>query len=304
MRSLALTALLFALTGCAGLFDSGARPATPAARFAAALEAGDTAVEAGIDGMDAFERRAGREDAAVAFALGRGAALPAAGPGAAEAAGAVIGPAFTALGDYAHVLGQAAEGARIEPRPSPGAAVLAAAAMRALPATRATIPGPEREAGIAAIAALARLPAQAEARRRPDPSSLAAEAQPHVAAVARLLRMVIGTQPTQATQGAIADRRAALEAAHARLLQAARADRSLGPAGRYALFHQIAALRDADPLPETLDAMVTLLDAMDAAHAAIAAGAADASPRVAAFESAVAELSALVAEAPEATGTE
>jgi hypothetical protein len=132
--------------------------------------------------------------------------------------------------------------------------------------------------------------------RRARPAELTAQAQPHLSAVAALLRAVIGVDPDQATRGAINAQRAALDAAHGRLLEAVRIDRSVGPGSRYALYHQIAALRDEDPLPGTLAAIVALLTRMEEAHAAILAGAGDADAKVDAFEAAVAELSAIAGD--------
>ncbi len=293
---LALPLLLGA--GCAAFDrDAAERAASPAARFGVALEAADPAVDAGIALMDDFERRAAREERAVAFALGSaGAARTVPGPGAAEAAGEVLAPAFTALGDYAHVLAQAATGATVEARPSPGGPVLAQAVGQALAGTALPIAPAMREAGLTGVAALAAMAPGAEARRRPDATALAREAGPHLAAVSALLKAVIGPQQGQATRGVIQARRAAMDAAHARLLEASRRDPALGAAGRYALFHQVAALRDQDPLPGTLAGIVALLSAMEEAHAAIAAGGAEAEAKVTAFEGALARLSALTGQ--------
>ncbi|MBY0331617.1 MAG: hypothetical protein K2X49_13220, partial [Acetobacteraceae bacterium] len=160
-RPFLLLPLALGAAACAPLGrDAAELAASPAARFAVALEASDPVADAGVAMMDDFERRALREERAVAFAIGRVPAVPQPdlpGPGAAEAAGEVIGPAFTALGDYAHVLGQAATGAAIEARPSVGGDVLAQAVAQALPATRASVPPEVREAGLAGVAALARL---------------------------------------------------------------------------------------------------------------------------------------------------
>jgi hypothetical protein len=293
-RAFVLPLLLMTAAGCATPPWRADRSASPPARFAAALETSDPAVDAGIVRIDAFERRALREERAVGFALGGAPpSTVAPGPGAAEAAGDVIGPAFTALGDYAHVLLQAALRERLEPRPSAGPEALAQATARALPATRASLPPSVREAGLAGIAALASLAEQPAPRGRVAPAALARQADPHVVAVNTMLRGVIGATTEEATRGAIAAQRAALGASHGRMLAAARGDRSLGPAGRYALFHQLAALRDDDPAPGTLGAIVTLLDAMVAAHAAIAADGADAADKVATFESALGDLAAL-----------
>lgn len=279
--------------------DAAERAASPSARFGVALEAADPAVDAGIALMDGFERRAAREERAVSFALGRSAAAlvpPVPGPGAAEAAGEVLAPAFTALGDYAHVLAQAATGTTVEARPSPGGPVLAQAVDQALSRNGLPIAPALREAGLAGVAALAGMAPVAEARRRPGAAAMAREAEPHLAAVSALLKAVIGPQQGQATRGAIRARREAMEAAHTRLLEASRRDPALGAAGRYALFHQVAALRDQDPLPGTLASIVALLTAMEEAHAAIAAGGAVAEAKVTTFEGALARLSALTGQ--------
>lgn len=296
MRRLVLLGLLLALGACGALDRRAAeRATTPPARFAETLLAADPMVDAAIGRMEGFEQRAAREDQAVAFALGRPAPPP--GTGAVEAAGAVLGPAFTALGDYAEVLGQAAMGEPPASRPSPGAEALAAMVAEALPATRAA--PAVREAGLAGIAALARLAEGAEARRGLAAETLAREAAPHLAAVAALLRSVVGEGPAQGARAAIAAERRRLDEAQARLMAAIRADRSLGPAARYALFHQLMAQRDDDPLPGTLGAIDALLARMAEAHAAIAAGSPEAAARVGGFEAALADLGALAGMAAE-----
>jgi hypothetical protein len=288
--------LLLAVAGCAG---RASRDLSPAGRFAATLESADPAVDASIAVMDGFERRALREESAVAFALGRGAPpgrqpeapLPTAVAGA---AGEVIAPAFTALGDYAHLLAAAAEGEALDPRPSPGPEALSQAVAQALPRTSARIAPPVAEAGVAGVATLARL-AQ-ETRGRPGVQALAQQAQPALGAVTALLKAVIGTQPDAATRGVVQARREGMAAAHVRLLQAAQRDPALGVAGRYALYHQLSAMRDEDPVPGTLAAIITLLSAMEEAHAAIAAGDPAAAEKAAGFEAALAELTALTGQ--------
>ncbi len=287
--------LVLAVAGCAGTERDAA---SPAARFAASLEASDPAVDAAITVMDGFERRAQREERAVAFALGRMPPAPAPGgaPGAAEAAGEVIAPAFTALGDYAHVLGQVASGHAAEPRPTVGGEVLSQGVAQALPRVSATIPPAVREAGIAGIAALPAIAERAGGRGAGAAQALAREAAPHVSAVTALLVAVIGPQQGTATRGAVRARREAMEAAHARLLEASRRDPGLGASGRYALYHQVAALRDQDPLPGSFTAIVTLLGAIEEAHAAIVAGDPAAETKVAGLEAALARLMTLTGQ--------
>ena len=286
----------------AGCADMQQETPKPAGQFAALLEASDPAVDTSVAVMDSFERRATREERAVGFALGRTVAAPrrpgTGGPSAAEAAGEVISPAFTALGDYAHVLGEAATGAAPEPRPSVGGEALAQAVTRALPTTSATVPPAVRDGGIAAIAGLSNLAESAGTRGRVSAQALAREAEPQVLAVTALLRAVIGMQPGEGTRGAIAARRDQMEAAHLRLMEAARRDSGLGVAGRYALFHQVAALRDQDPLPGTLAALIDLLNALDAAQTAIAAGDPMAEAKVGAFDAALSRLMTLTGQEP------
>jgi hypothetical protein len=286
--------LLLALGACAGMRDDGA---SPPARLAASLEASDPVVSAVIAGMDAFERRAWREERAVAFALGRTPAAPrpdaAPPPGAAEAAGDVIAPAFTALGDYAHILGQLAAGHAPDPRPSPGGEALASSVAQALPRVEASIAPARRDAGLAGIAALPALAMRADGRGPDAAEALTREAAPHVTAITVLLTEVIGPRPGTATRGAIRARREAMEAAHLRLLEAVRREQGLGASGRYALYHRVAALRDQDPLPGSFTAIVSLLGAIAEAHAALVAGAPAAEARIAGLEAALARLSAL-----------
>lgn len=296
-RRLALAMpLVLAVAACAGMESD---PVSPATRFAASLEASDPAVDAAIAMMDGFERRALREERAVAFALGRtphtqtSGPTPGGAPGAAEAAGEVMAPAFTALGDYAHVLGRVAAGHAAEPRATVGGEVLSQGVAQALPRVSATIPPAVREAGIAGVAALPSQAERASGRGEGAAQALAREAAPHVSAVTALLVAVIGPQQGTATRGAVRARREAMETAHARLLEAARRDSGLGAAGRYALYHQVAALRDQDPLPGTFTAIVTLLRAIEAAHAAIVAGEPSAEAKVAGLEAALARLMTL-----------
>lgn len=291
-RLLLLPALLVA--GCTAM-----QPEAPGtvARFATALEASDPVVDSAIATMDGFERRAAREERAVAFALGRAPAIAPQRPGteasAAQAAGDVLAPAFTALGDYAHVLGQAATGHAFEPRPSSGGDVLAQAVAQALPTVSAQVAPAVREAGVAGVAGLGRLAQETPVLGRVSAPALAQRAEPQLLAVTTLLKAVLGPQQGQGTRGAIRARREAMEAAHARLLEAARREPGLGAAGRYALYHQVAALRDQDPLPGTLAAIVTLLSALEEANAAIAAGDSGAEAKVAGFEAALARLQSL-----------
>lgn len=302
--------LLLAATGCAPLGPGGAAaPGTPTTRFAATLEASHPAVDAAVSRMDGFERRALREERAVAYAVGggrleadptspRAAAVTAVG--AAEAAGTVLSPAFSALATYADRLAMAAgpEPEReTEDHPPPEA--LAEAVRDGLRKVRATVPQPVQDAAIAGIVALASVPKPATGGAA-TVRALAEAAEPHLAAVAALLKAVIGPEPGTGTRGAIRARREAMDRGHARLLDAARRDPQMGAAGRYTLFHALSAMRDDDPAPGTLTSIVVLLDAMTAAHAALLhQDATVAEEKVRGFEAALARLSAL-GGAPEA----
>ncbi|MBK1661885.1 hypothetical protein [Paracraurococcus ruber] len=295
LRRLVLVLPLLA-AACAG--RDNPPPAPLALRLGTALEAADPAADAVILRMDGFERLARREDAAIAFAAGpargRAAAPPAAPGAAAEAAGQVLMPAFTALGDYAHGLAQLAAGDPVSPRTGPAGAQLARAAEEGLGAVQAAsgtvVPAPVRSAGLAGIAALSDLPDRMAGAAVP---AMLAEAAPHVAAVAGLLRTVIGAQPGQGTRGAIRARREGLDALHDRFLGAVAADRRLGPGERYAIWRSVAELREGDPAPGSFTALVEMLDRLEAAHAALLAGGPGAEPAVAGFEAAVARLAAL-----------
>jgi hypothetical protein len=294
--------LLFA-AGCAQTGNRAGPAAPNTLRFAAALEGADAAVDDVIARMDGFERMAAREDAAIAFAAGnaRGRGAPRFTPppaGAAEAAGRVLNPAFTALGDYGHVLAQVAEGEPIEPRATPSGAQLAAAAeagLRAVQAASGTpVPEPVRRAGLTGIATLADLPDVLPRRgRSPGLAGLVAEAQPHLAAVAAMLRAVIGAEPGQGTRGAIRARREGLDAGQARFLEALRNDRRIGPGERYAIFRSVSELRDSDPAQGNFATLVALLAAMEEAHAALGSESAEAAGKVTLFEAQVARLGAL-----------
>ncbi|TCZ65322.1 hypothetical protein [Roseicella aquatilis] len=286
------------LAACAG--ERAMRVDPVALRFATALETAEDGADAVVTRMDAFERLAMREEAAIAFAERRRRAGPPRvtppGAGAAEAAGLVLTPAFTALGTYAHVLNQLAGGPPPEePFLAPDGAGLVRAAAEGLDGVRETtgktVPASVREAGLAGIAALAALPVTAAGQD--NPRALAAQAAPQVGAVTALLRAVIGAEPGQGTRGVLRARRDLLDASHARFLAAIAADQRLGPGERYAIYRSIADLHETDPAPGHFTALAELLDRLDAANAALAAGSADGSEKVAAFEAAVARLGAL-----------
>ena len=297
--------LLVGVAGCAGSRGPGEAEGT-VWRFAAALDAAEDAVDRLIARMDGFERQAAAEEEAIAFATGgagrggraRGELFPRCTPapaGAADAAGRVLDTAFAALDDYSEVLAQAAAGRRVIDADGLNGEQLARAAGAALEDLRRTgggsVPEAERRAGLQGIAALADLP-QAIARRgrRPTEAAVVAEAQPHVAATAALLRAAIGAGPGQGARGAIATRQSRLDASQARLLAAVRSDRSAGPTTRYNVFRGIAEARDDDPDEGAFDALLALIAAMEQAHAALGTGGPDADAKVAAFESAVLRL--------------
>lgn len=298
-RSLVLLLPLLAI-GCAG--GGPKDPPSPLAlRLGTALEGADPSADALILRMDAFERMAQREDAAIGFAAGGrqpgGPRLAPAASGAAEAAGQVLMPGFTALGDYAHGLAQLAGGEPIAPRAGPSGALLSRAAEAGLQAVRqasGTVPPePVRMAGLAGIAALSDLPDRIAATSGATVSTMVAEAAPHLAAVTALLRAVIGAEPGHGTRGAIRARREGLDAVQTRFLAAVAADRRLGPGERYTIYRSVAEQRDDDPAQGSFSVLIDLLGALEAAHAALAAGAPDAGQKIAAFETSVARLGAM-----------
>ena len=297
---------LLAAAGCAG-DRGGARQASASAarRFAAALDGAENAVEGLIARMDSFERQAAADEEAIALATGGGGGRGARGvlpsrftpapAGAADAAGRVLDTAFAALEDYSEVLAQAAAGERVSDVEGLNGEQLARATDAALEALRRTgggqVPDAERRAGLQGIAALADLPhTLARGGRRPTTSAMVAEAQPHIAATAALLRAAVGAGPGQGARGAIAARQSALDASQARLLAAVRNDRSLGPTARYNVFRSIVESRDDDPDEGAFDALLELIAAMEQAHAALGTGGPDAEAKVAAFELAVLRL--------------
>ncbi len=304
-RRIALLALpLLAIAGCAeggGRWGGSGPPAPTALSFATTLEGAEMAVDNAIARMDGFERMAAREDAAVAFASpNRGRAAQRFNPapaGAAEAAGRVLTPAFTAIGDYGHVLSQAASGERLSPKSSAAGADRAREAANGLDAVQAAsgtpVAAPIRMAGLAGLAALADLPEQlAQRGRSVTLAAMVAEAQPHLAATSALLRAVIGPEPGQGTRGAIRARRQGLDAGQARFLEAVRADGRIGAGERYSIFRSVAEMRDNDPAQGNFSAMIALLSAMEEAHDALGTESPDAAGKVAAFEAAVARLGA------------
>ncbi|MDO9708459.1 hypothetical protein [Paracraurococcus lichenis] len=299
LRRALVLLLPLAAIGCAG--TAHPPPAPLAQRFGLALEAADPQADTLILRMDAFEHLAMREDAAIAFASGGRQAGPPrllpAGSGAADAAGQVLMPALTALGDYAHGLAQLAGGGEIEPRGGPAGALLARDAEKGLQAVRATsgtaVPEAVRSVGLAGITALSDLPDRIAATPGATVQAMLQEAAPHVAAVTGLMRAVIGAQPGEGTRGALRARREGLDALHARFLASVAADHRLGPGERYAIFRSVAALREEDPAQGSFAALAAVLDGLEAAQAALVAGGPDAEEKVAAFEAAVARLGAL-----------
>ena len=242
------------LAGCAGGGREGREAAEGTARrFAAALDGAE-------DARGRADRAHGRLRAAGGGRGGghrlrpgrtvRGGArgeLPSrftpAPAGAADAAGRLLDTAFAAW--------------RTTPKPWPrppqasarrrrgperrSLARSAEAALAALAATAAARSGSGAPAGLGAIAALADLPQTlARSGRRTTESALVAEAQPHVAAIAALLRAAVGTGPGQGARGAIATRQSALDASQSRLLAAVRSDSRIGPTARYSVFRSVA----------------------------------------------------------------
>jgi len=289
---------LLAMIGCTAMDQPGAP--SPPLRFAAALGQADTNAAAAIGRMDAFERLAHRENAAIAFANGgRQAAEARVGPppsGAAEAAGQVVTPAFAALGDYARLLAAVAGAEPADPRPPNDGPSLVRATEEGLRAVRGvagvTVPAAVQRAGTEGIAALTAL-AQRDATRGHNVPALVAEAQPHVTAVAALVRAVIGTDADRGTRAALRASREGLNRLHARFLASVAADRRLGQAERYGLYRSVAELREEDPAPGTFAGIVGVVDTMEVAHAALASPGGEALAKLAAFEAAVGRLGAL-----------
>ena len=299
---LALPVLLAA--GCAPMNQETGRDRanqTPAARYAASVEASDHAMETAIGRMDAFERLAAREDSAIGYAVGSNTTpqlLPPGG-GVAEITGRVLAPAFTALGDYGHILAQAAAGQAIQAKPSPPGADLAGAAGKAMEelatTARVSVAPAMRTAGLAAIASLADLPEQLTKNHgsRPSLAQVVSQAEPQVKALVVMLQAVVGGNTESGVRSVIRNRRLALDATQARFLAAVRADRTAGPADRYAIFRTVAELREGDPAQGTLAQVHSLLGSLGQAHDALDEGAADADAKVAGFEAAVERLAAL-----------
>ena len=272
-----------------------------AERFASSVEASDHAMETAIGRMSAFERLATREDNAIGYAVGTNTApqlLPSAS-GVAETTGRVLAPAFTALGDYGHILAQAAARQPIQAKQSPSGADLAAAAGKALDELAATarvsVAPAVRTAGLAAIASLADLPEQLTKNvgNRPSLATVVSQAEPQVKARVGMLQAVVGGNTESGVRAVIRGRRLALDAAQTRFLAAVRSDRTAGPADRYAIFRTVAELREGDPAQGTLAQVHSLLGSLGQAHDALDEGAADADAKVAGFEGAVDRLVAL-----------
>ncbi len=306
-RRYALLALpLLMVAGCAQMNQEPAARRDRATmntpeRFATSVEAADHAVETALGRMQAFEHLAAREDTAIGYALGGNAPaqLQPASTSVAELTGRVLAPAFTALGDYGHILAQAAAGIPIQAKESPSGTDLAESARRALDQLRTAanlnLPTAVRDAGLAAITSLADLPEHMTKNRgsRVAMAEMVSAAEPQVKALTVMLQVVLGANAESGARNAIRTRRLALDASHARFLSAVRADRTAGPAERYGIFRAVAEVREGDPAPGTLAQLYTLLASLSAAHDALDEGAADADAKVAGFEAAVQRLTAL-----------
>jgi hypothetical protein len=296
-RRVVLLLPLLAVAACA----NQAGPDSPAERFAIALEHADGAAGIAVARMDAFERLVLRENAAIAFAgSGRPAGAPRIGPppsGAAEATGRVITPAFAVLGDYAHVLADLTSGVALTPRAPNSGAFQVAQAEEGLRlagiAAGVTVPEPTRSAGLAAMRTLSDLAQQASIGGQRSVPALVTAAQPQVAAIAAMLRSLIGPEAGQGVRGALRASREGLDARQSAFLAKIAADRRLGTAERYGLFRSVAELREADPAQGTFLGIIGVLDSMEVAHAALSAPFGDASAKVGEFETAVARLGAL-----------
>ena len=292
LTAFALPLLLVA--GCATPPPPTDRADMPAGqRFAGRLETAEVNASEAVRRVADFEQVVAREEAAVTYALGTRRPAATSTTSAAEAAALVLAPAFTAIGDYGHVLDHAATGRPLSTRPGQPGADLAKAAEAGLAAVQAsagvTVAPDVRTAGLAGIAALSDI-AETLAMRGSEPGlqALTQDAAPHLNAVVELLRQVLGTSQGQAVRGAVRANRGQLNAAHDRLLVAARSS-NRDPVVRYGLYRSIAALRDNDPVQGSIGAVVTVLETMRDAHSALAAdpSSADAANKVAVFDQAV-----------------
>ena len=289
--------LLLPLLGAA---CSGALPDdAPPARFASALEQASTSSAVVVARMDNFETMARREVDAIAYANGDRRVLPRIGPpetGIAADAGAVIGAAFVALGDYGHILTTLAGGQPPIPRQSESGPVLAQQASQGLARLRQragiVLPPAVQTAGLNGIVTLAALPQKVAAGPRPSVQALVAEADPAVAAVDDMLRALIDP-PSGGLRGALRAKREGFDTEASRFLNRLATDRRLGPADRYMLYRSVAALREEDPASGTFAAIAGVATTMQQAHAALAGPPAAAQPALAAFEASVAQLGVL-----------
>lgn len=293
-RLTAIALPLLLATGCASTAPVRRADLPAGQRFAGQMETADTNATAAIRRVADFEQVVVREEAAVAYATGGRRPADRPGPSAADAAGMVFAPAFAAIGDYGHVMGHVASGLPITAKPGPSGAELARLTEAGLAAVQTaagvTVTPEVRSAGLAGIIALADLAETISKRGGPEPGlrTLAAEAEPHLAAVVELLKQVLGAETGQAVRGAVRSSRNALEASHNRLLTAARAT-NRDPVARYSLYRSIVALRDNDPVQGTIGAVVTVLNRLHTAHVALAADptSSDTAGKVVAFENAV-----------------
>ncbi|MBW8271429.1 hypothetical protein [Caldovatus aquaticus] len=269
-----------------------------AVQLASDLAEADAAIERAVLGIDQFSRMNRREAAAIAYATGgrlpaprRGAGVVA-GDSAAEAAGAVLEPAFEALAEHGRRL--AALTGPVPPGPPPPQpAVLRRQAEEGLARyeallRRSDLTPAAREAGLAAIATLASAPAAGT-----EFSAFITERQAAVEALASLLRAVIGADERSGLRAVLAAEQAEARRGRDALLAAARRDPAAGVLGRYALFHGVMRAEEEQPADEVLAEAVRVLAALPAAHAALAEGdPAAAAQRVAAFSAAVDRLEA------------
>lgn len=266
--------LLALLAACAP------RPAAEASlRFAHALAAAATGVEAGIAAVGDQERRYRATAAAARYleaAPGTTAAaavrLPARDPTNADIAQAVLRPGFDILNAYARELVALGGEEAVAPLRASTAA-LKTSFTRGLEALRAgplAVPEPALVAGRrGADVILALIEGLAERRLARDLARVVENADPAIADLGALIKAVVGENERAGLRLTLRTLDGAIELERRLILAELRGDPRVSRRDRLAVFERIVQERELAPAEALLDRIVDATEAMVAAHAAL-----------------------------------
>lgn len=269
LRLLVRSSPRVALAALVLLGACGTTPSSDAVRrFSQTLGAVSAETRTGFAVVEDLERRAMREDAALAYMQTGRANLnpPVVFTGAAAAA---LAPTFTALDDYAAALGSitaGGQGARL----GASAARLGSEVADALGRAGLAVPPQVVQRGTAALNELGQLVAE-EIVRLSLPAVIE-RAHPNIEAIAELMTAVVGrpargAEPGQGLRAVLDERRRALSITRRTLL--AELARGSTPAERYALYLRLAEAERLEPTDEAFTALQEAVRQMVTAHAAL-----------------------------------